>query len=503
MIRLVTDYLENTVKKYPNKAAFIDERRTITFTEIQVESYHIAMSLIEAGFWKQPILVYLDKCVECISAFEGVSYSGNFYSPVDTDMPIDRINKIIDKLQPVAVITDVVHSKKAERLMGNALVLVYENLMKNKIDIGIIQERIEHIIDTDVLYVLFTSGSTGIPKGVVVSHRGIIDLSEWISEELNFNSDSIMANQAPFYFSFAVYDIYQTLKCGATTYIVPQTLFSQPVKLMKYLDEKKINTIVWVPSILTYISTLKALGRPHISTLKNVFFGAEVFQTKHLNRWMDEYPDVRFVNLYGPTEVTDTCTWFEINRRFNNDEMLPIGQTCRNKDCFLLDENILVTKPGEMGEICMRGAGISYGYYNDPERTKEVFTQNPLQNAYCEYIYHTGDIGKYNELGEMVYVCRKDFQIKHRGRRIELGEIETAVSSIDGMEENCCLYDDKKLRIVLFYVGDIGENELIQQLRTLLPDYMIPGKRISLEVMPHNLNGKIDRQKLKIMMEAN
>lgn len=500
MIRIVSDYLDQTVEKYPDKVAFIDERRCITFSELQKDAHHIATKLIDAKLFKQPILVYLDKSVEVIAAFEGITYSGNFYSPLDIHMPEERIAKIIDKLNPAAIITDEAHREEAEKILVGRLLITYEECLQTVIDKDRIKAVTEKIIDSDVLYVLFTSGSTGTPKGVIISHKGIIDLSEWIANDLGFDENTIFANQSPFYFSFSVYEIYQTLRNGSMTYIVPQKLFSQPTKLMSYLEENKVNTIIWVPSILTFISTLKALNRPHLTHIKNIFFGAESFQSKHLNRWMDEYPDARFINLFGPTEVTDTCTWFEIDRRFEDGELLPIGKSCTNKDCFLLDEGKLVTKPGELGEICMRGSGVAYGYYNDPERTAEVFIQNPLNTTYKETIYCTGDLGKYNNLGELIYVCRKDFQIKHRGRRIELGEIETAVTALEGISECCCLYDNQKLRIVLFYTGRIEGREINEKLKDKLPDYMIPGKRIFLESMPHNLNGKIDRQKLKEMI---
>ena len=500
MARVVTDYLDQTAKEYPEKVAFVDENRSITFSQIQDEAHHIASRLIEEGFFKQPIIVYLDKSVEVIPAFSGVSYSGNFYSPLDTHMPKERILKIVEKLEPAAIITDEAHKEEARNFCTGGVIITYEECQKKPAELTKIRATVEKIIDSDVLYVLFTSGSTGIPKGVIISHRGIIDLSEWITKDLNFDSDIVFANQSPFYFSFSVYEIYQTLKNGSMTYIVPQKLFSQPTKLMAYLEENKVNTVIWVPSILTFISTLKALNRPHLTHIKNIFFGAEAFQTKHLNRWMDEYPNARFINLFGPTEVTDTCTWFEIDRRFADDELLPIGKSCTNKDCFLLDEGKLVTEIGEMGEICMRGSGVAYGYYNDPVRTAEVFIQNPLNSSYKETIYCTGDLGKYNERGELVYVCRKDFQIKHRGRRIELGEIETAVTAIDRVSECCCLYDNEKLRIVLFYTGDITGKEINELLKEKLPDYMIPGKRVQLETMPHNLNGKIDRQVLKEML---
>lgn len=503
MARIVTDYLDESAQKYPDKVSFVDERRSITFSQLQNEAYHIATKLIEIGLFKKPILVYLDKSVEVIAAFEGISYSGNFYSPLDTQMPEERINKIVDKLKPTAIITDNAHKENAETIPNVGIVLTYESLQKTPINLKKINMVTESIIDSDVLYVLFTSGSTGTPKGVIISHKGIIDLSEWISHDLNFDEGTIFANQSPFYFSFSVYEIYQTLKNASTTFIVPQNLFSQPTKLMEYLEVNNVNSIIWVPSILTFISTVKALNRPHLTHIKNIFFGAESFQVKHLNHWMEEYPDVRFINLFGPTEVTDTCIWYEVNRKLENDELLPIGKPCTNKDCFLLDEGKLVTIAGHMGEICIRGSGLAYGYYNDPESTKAAFIQNPLNTAYKETIYCTGDLGKYNERGELVFVCRKDFQIKHRGRRIELGEIELAVTALEGIAECCCLYDDKKLCIVLFYTGSLKGKEISEKLKDLLPDYMIPTKRIMLNSMPHNLNGKIDRQLLKSMMKNN
>lgn len=499
--RVVTDYLEETAKLYPDKIAFADSNRKITFSEIQNESYHVASALIDAGLFKKPVIIYLDKSVECVCAFQGVAYSGNFYSPLDIQMPQERILKIVDKLKPAAIITDRKHIKSACEFSGNAQIFIYEDMQGAKnYDREKIYKTVDKIIDSDVLYVLFTSGSTGVPKGVIISHRGLVDLTEWITEKLEYSDKSVMASQTPFYFSFSVYDIYQTLKCGATTYIVPHELFSFPAKLMQYLYDNRINTIVWVPSILSYISTLKALNKPHLPELKNVLFGAEAMSTKQLNRWIEEYPNVKFVNLYGPTEVTDTNTYYVIDRHFNDDEMLPIGQTCLNKETFLLDEDKLVTEKNQIGEICVRGSGLAYGYYNDFERTADAFVQNPLNSAYAEIIYRTGDLAKYNDFGEMVYVCRKDFQIKHKGHRIELGEIETACLAIEGVDQACCLYDKEKTRIVLFYKGSADGKELIEILKTKLTDYMIPGKRVKLDDMPLNLNGKIDRQKLKSLL---
>ncbi|MBQ9629943.1 MAG: amino acid adenylation domain-containing protein [Synergistaceae bacterium] len=503
MARIVTDYLDHTAETYPDKPAFIDRKRSISFRELQNEAHHIASEIIALGLWKQPVVVYLNKSVECIAAFEGVTYSGNFYSPLDTKMPPERIHKIIDRLKPSAVITDSEHKSEAEEFSEGAHVILYDEAQKNAINYEGIENAKNRIIDTDILYVLFTSGSTGIPKGAIISHRNLIDFTEWLAEKLHFNNETVFANQSPFYFSMSVVDIYQALRAGGSDFIVPEILFNQPAKLMHYLDEHKVSYINWVPSILQFISALKALNRPHLSSMKTISFGGEVFQTKHLNRWMNEYPEVKFVNLFGPTETTDTCTYYEIARHFDDNEMLPIGYSCRNKECFLLDENDTpVTKPEILGEICVRGSGIGYGYYNDPENTAKAFVQNPLNTAYPEIIYRTGDLAKYNEYGEMVYVCRKDFQIKHLGRRIELGEIEAAVSAVDGIEDCCCLYDSENVKIVLFYAGDTDNTKLNNSLKVSLPDYMLPGRYIKLEQMPLNLNGKIDRQKLKEFMKG-
>ena len=501
MARIITDYLDETVKKYSEKIAFSDEKRDISFGDLQDEAHHIAISLLELGFRKKPIIIYLDKSVECIAAFEGVNYSGNFYSPVDTKMPSDRILKIIEKLCPAAIITDHAHANQARRFAKDVHVLCYEEMQNKVVDYDIIESAKNEIVDSDILYVLFTSGSTGTPKGAIISHRGMIDLTEWLSETLQFSENNIMANQTPFYFSYSVCEIYQTLKNGCKTYIITQNLFRVPPKLMRYLDEKNINTLFWVPSILIFISTLKALNRPHLSKLKMIVFGGEVMSTKHLNRWIEEYPEVIFVNSYGSTEVTDTCAAYVIDRNFKDDEIIPIGRSCKNKDTFLLrEDNKLITQPNEIGEICVRGSGIACGYYNDSDLTAKAFVQNPINNSYPELIYRMGDLGKYNEKGELVYICRKDYQIKHKGHRIELGEIESIVSSIETIEEQCCIYDDKKLRIVLFYVGEIDGKILLEYLKNELPEYMVPGVRIKLNSMPKNLSGKIDRKKLKEML---
>ena len=190
-----------------------------------------------------------------------------------------------------------------------------------------------------------------------------------------------------------------------------------------------------------------------------------------------------------------------MDREFKDDEPLPIGIPCRNSGILILNEENQLVGQEEIGEICVRGTSLALGYYNNPEKTSEVFVQNPLNNAYPEIIYRTGDLAKYNCFGEIVYVSRKDFQIKHMGHRIELGEIENAVNSLDKIESCCCLYCNNTSRLILFYQGQADKKYIIDGIRALVPNYMIPNKFIQVDKMPINANGKIDRQKLKELID--
>lgn len=496
---LVTDYLDRTVEKFPDKTAVVDDKRSITFKLLQTEAKHIATKLTDNNIFCKPVAIYLDKSVECIAAFMGVMYSGNFYTMIDVKMPETRIEKILNTLGEFTIVTDEKHKGEVSRYTEPQNIIIYEEALNNNINEDSIKNAVSNVLGEDIMYVLFTSGSTGMPKGVMISHRALIDFIEWGSEEFNIDENYVFGNQTPLYFSMSVFDVYQTIRNAATLYLVPQKLFSFPGMLMQYLYDNKINTLFWVPSALTFISTLGALKSPYLPELKNVFFGGEVMPVKHLNRWIESYPDVRYVNFYGPTEVTDTCTFYEVNRHFDNKETLPMGKACKNMDVFLLDEHDQLVKDGEIGEVCVRGIGLANGYYNAPEKTDEVFVQNPLNHIYKETIYKTGDLARKNEYGELVYVSRKDFQIKHMGRRIELGEIETAISSIEEVEQCCCLYNQKKSKIVMIYKGDISEKEVMEQLKNIVPDYMLPNIKIKLDEMPLNLNGKINRKKLQEM----
>lgn len=219
---------------------------------------------------------------------------------------------------------------------------------------------------------------------------------------------------------------------------------------------------------------------------------------KYLNLWRKYLPDALYANLYGPTEITDVCTYYIVDREFKDDDPLPIGTACQNTDFIILNENKEAAAKGEIGELCIRGRSLALGYYKNTEKSNEVFTQNPLNQKYRDLIYCTGDLVKLNERDEIIYLGRKDFQIKHMGHRIELGEIEVAAGGIAEIETCACVYDDEKQKIVFFYIGQKFDDEVLDDmLREKIPDYMIPNIKIRVEEFPYNANGKVDRKRLK------
>lgn len=499
----ILEYLEKTVKTYPEKVAFVDKDNQITFKDIYNTSLKIGTALAMKGYYKEPVMIFMPKCTSMITSFFGTIYSGNYYVPIDSEMGEFRINLIFEKISPRVVICDKETSKKLLDKDYKGEILVYEDIIKtviNKICLDNIRSK---QVDIDPLYVVFTSGSTGNPKGVTACHRSVIDYIENLSEILEFNENTIFANQTPLYLDACLKEVISTIKCGATTYIVPKHLFLFPIKLVEYLNENKINTVCWVTSALTNISSLNTFEKLIPKYLHTIAFGSEVFPIKELNRWIDALPNAKFTNLYGPTETTGMCCYYHITKKFKLDEVVPIGKPFNNREIILLDEKNKLVQEGEIGEICIRGTNLTFGYYKDFDKTNEVFIQNPLNENYPELIYKTGDLGRINKNGELLFVSRKDHQIKHLGHRIELDEIENVANQNEEVIASCCLYDKNKKSIVLYYIGEVEELDLQMKLKELLPRYMIPRKIIRKMDFPYTANGKLDRLKIKNEYESN
>ena len=496
----VLEYLEEAVKKYPDKVAFLDQNHEMTFRETKQRALCIAKAIRKVcPARRQPILVYLPKSISCISAFMGILYSGNFYTPTDVKFPFPKVQGVMDVLHPALIVTD---TKSKEKLLSNgvdaSLVLNIDTLPTETSPMDS-SEYLKTIISTDPVYTFFTSGSTGVPKGVIINNQSIIDYIDWACEKFHIDAETIMGNQSPFYFDISTQDIYATLKCGATLAIIPEVDFIFPAKAIEFINEHNINYLYWVPSAFVNISKLGLFDEMSLPNVKTMIFGGEVMPVKHLNYWRSHVPSLSCIaNVCGPTETTVNYSCYIVDRDFQDDEVLPLGQPIPNRELLLLDDDgHRVQKQRALGELYVRGIALSPGYYDNPEKTNEAYVQNPLQSVYPEVVYKTGDLAYYNEHGELVYAGRKDFQIKHMGYRIELGEIEAAAMACDGINDSCCLYDKKDEQIVLCYVGQASSVDVKKFLTGKLPMYMVPGRYIPYEKFPYNDNGKIDRKQLE------
>lgn len=499
--RNVLEWLEETVIRLPDKVAYADDECELTFSQVWHDSRAVGSALAAKGLTGEPIVVFMPKSPRTIAAFFGCVYGGDYYVPIDPEMPRFRIELIFQNLQPKAVICERSIADELAAYEHGGELLFYDELTQTPIDDDALAAIRERQIDTDPIYIVFTSGSTGVPKGVVACHRSVIDYIEQLSDVLGFSEETRFANQSPLYFDACLKELYPTIKFGATTYLTPKQLFMFPIKLVEYLNEHQINTVCWVVSALTMISAFRTFDKVKPEYLRTIAFGSEVFPIKQFKRWREALPDATFTNLYGPTETTGMCCYYRVNRDFAPDEVIPVGRPFRNREILLLTADNQLAAPGDVGEICVRGTALTLGYYHAFDRTEEVFVQNPLNDRYSELIYRTGDLGRFNEQGELIFVSRKDHQIKHMGHRIELGEIEVNVNLLTGVSMCCCLFNKQKDKIELFYVGEVDEAELLTALKDKLPRYMLPNRVKKLERLPLTANGKIDRMNLQQQME--
>jgi D-alanine--poly(phosphoribitol) ligase subunit 1 len=487
---------------HPDKTAVSDQTRAITFRDLDSEARVLARRLATAtSAVNHPIAVFLPRSVEVVVSDVAILLTGNFYTNLDDKSPVERLGRLLGNVKPELVITDSDHVALLTDLgIDPAIfVLIDAPAPPSAIDDSELERRRAQVIDTDPICLINTSGSTGVPKSVILSHRGTIDFIDWCLDNFDFSSDDVFGSLSPLHFDIYTLEIYVAFATGSTIHLIPEQLAAFPKALVEFLVGVSATFIFWVPTVMVNIANLGILDTIPPTTLRRVFFAGEVFPTKHMNIWRRALPSAQFVNLYGPIEIHVDCTYFVVDRDIADGEPLPIGSACRNSGVLILDDNNeLINEPGKTGELCVRGSSLAMGYYNNPEQTDRAFVQNPLNTSFPERIYRTGDLAYYNERHEIMFVGRRDFQIKHQGFRIELPEIETAVLSLAEVKNACVLYDREKKAITLVYESDeeLTAKQLRLLLRDRLPKYMLPTEFVRLADMPRNSNGKIDRQLL-------
>ena len=435
-MRTILEYLENSKKRDENKIAVIDEHGKCTYKELMENSKKIGSEIAKKIETKRPVPVLMEKGINALNSFLGAVYANCFYVLLNPDLPQTRLEHIIEVLEPEIIITDEKNQELAKTIFKKEILLV-EDLKNSEIDEELLANIRENILDIDPLYANFTSGSTGIPKGVVVSNHSVMDFIDNFTEIFNITEKDVIGNQAPFDFDVSVKDIYSALKTGATLVIIPKKYFSLPTELLDFICENKVTTMIWAVSALCLITTFHGLDYKTPETVNKVLFSGEVMPLKHLKQWIEHLPNAMFVNLYGPTEITCNCTYYIVDNNKQYEKTLPMGKPFPNEEVFLLDDqNKKIVEKGINGEICVRGVALALGYYNSREQTDSRFVQNPLNTKYNDYIYRTGDLAYYNENGEMCFAGRKDFQIKFMGHRIELEEIERAMEKVPQIDRS-------------------------------------------------------------------
>jgi len=497
MNQSVLNWLDHTASAYAEKTLFTDSCSSITFRRFDQVTRAIGTCLAGKAAPGSPIVVMSGRHILTPAAFLGVVRAGCFYAPMDATMPVSRLNQILGVIKADFMLVDKDFLEIARELDFHGQIIVLDQILETPVDEALLERAAGTLLPSSPLYVIFTSGSTGVPKGVITSHESLMHYINAVGKVLDIRDDDVLANQSPFDYIAAVRDIYLPLKTGASTVVVPKNEFSMPAQLFATLNAHKVTTLCWSVAGIELPAALGGFdcGKPEY--LKKVCFSGSVMPCKYLKIWQEHLPDVLYVNQYGPTEATASCTYYVVEEKVEDITVLPIGRPYDNYGILLLNEDNTATAPGEQGEICVKGPILALGYYGDPVRTAEAFIQNPLNPNYRELIYKTGDLGRFREDGILEFHGRKDRQIKHMGHRIELGEIEKTASEVAGVTECCALYHKEKSLLYLFYSGEAASKEIVLHFRTVLPAFMVPRKLVKLEALPRLPNGKPDMQTMK------
>ena len=498
MIHNILEYLEGSARRVPDRVAFTDERETITFAALEHTAKAIGSALAVRIPVRSPVAVLMDpRNARCVAAFLGIVYAGSFYVPLDPAMPAERLAMIIGTLQPAMILHDRKCVSAVESLHDVPCgILAYDEAVTCPHDIRLLNDiRVQSSV-YDLLTVLYTSGSTGIPKGVTQSQFSFLHYTEATIEVFGFTEDTVFGNQSPFFYANSIIDIYPPMALGASVYLLPANVLMFPKRFVECLNEAHVTELTMTPSSYVQIAnsgTLSANALPH---LKHVIMSGEAMPWRQMSQWMEAAPDAGMYNFYGSTEMFSVAV-YKIDRTFTDGEIIPVGKPYKPVHIMFLTEEGEEMPRGEAGEMYIANPWLSSGYYRDAVRTNAVFVSDPLGRGYAERFYRTGDLGRFNDRGELIVLGRKDTQIKHMGYRMELGEVEYALRSLPDWRDGCCLFDREAGQIYCFWDGELTQREIVDALREKLPKYMLPDQYVHLDELPHTANMKIDRVRLQ------
>jgi amino acid adenylation domain-containing protein len=508
-------YLDSIAEQFPDKIAVTDGRSSITFEMLASRSDHLGAFLSEVGVGRGERVVYfMKRSPDCITASLGVLKSGAAYVPLDIKTPPERWRRIVEDSAPKAFLCH--HATLLETLarmkeMGLRRPIVcldpcsgwgrFEN------NVYFLEEIMNSsgIVPSggtpdDVAQVLYTSGSTGIPKGVMITHDNVRDYFEWGIEYFGITEQDRILGTAPFYFDMSTFDIFCSLFSGATFCLATEELLLFPEKLVKFMEAEEVTLWKGVSSLLMYMSRAGVLRSGRLPCLRTVIFAGEPLAPQYLAHWMQTFPEKKFYNGYGPTEATGVSLCHHVKHIPENGP-IPIGRPCKNTKVIVLDDDGKPVPSGEVGELCIAGPGLAKGYLNDPLKTGKQFTPPPEHPGLGGRIYHTGDLVRQNEDGDFIFISRKDHQVKWMGYRIELAEIETNLLAHPLVRDAVALLTGPETglpELLAFFEADteIDPITLSKFLESRIPHYMIPRRFVQVASLPRNDRGKIARDEL-------
>jgi amino acid adenylation domain-containing protein len=529
MAFLLHQLLSESASQTPNKEAVVFKNRTITYAELDVETNKLAHELLALGVEKGArVGIYMNRGINSIIAACGILKAGGTYVPIDPMSPSGRIfyliticgiRSLVTVQERLANIEQAFPGKSplesivvmdgvncTSRLVGSARMISWQDI-RGDLEEGALDVN---ILDSDLAYILFTSGSTGNPKGVMISHLNSLTFVNSAYEFFKIKQEDRLSNVCPLHFDMSVFDIYVALRAGASVVVVPETTAMFPVKLSEIIAKNKISVWNSVPSALSLLANFASLNHYDFSSLRLILFAGEIFPLKYLRRLLEAIPGARFCNMYGQTEANSSTYYWVDYLPTEAAGVLPIGKPLPNFEVFALSEDgQQVSKPGQEGEFYVRASSVALGYWDEPEKTKKSFVTNPLRPDLDERIYKTGDLVRLNSDGNYVFLGRKDHMIKSRGYRIEIGEIESALCNHPEVKNAVVIpiADDLignriSAIVVPFRPGSITKADILKHCSTRLPKYMIPEAIEFRDSLPATSSGKVDRKELgSIMMK--
>jgi amino acid adenylation domain-containing protein len=530
MAYLLQQLRAEAAARQPQRPAVASEGCLLTYQELDRLSNKVARALLRLGVKPgDRVAVLTPKSAAAAIGVYGVLKAGACYVPLDSTAPVERLSYVAADSGAAVIVADDVTMPQAaalaERVPRLRDVLVTglpgrpgrpEAALAPASGAAIMpwtavaaesEEPMaeERAIETDLAYILYTSGSTGTPKGVMISHRNSLTFVEWAAAAARLSEQDRVCSPAPLHFDLSVFDVFATCRAGACLAVLPDGAATFPASITKWLSQERISVWYSVPSVLTLLACYGSLRQSDLSRLRTVIFAGEVFPPKHLARLMAELPRPRYLNWYGPTE-TNVCTAFEVPADGAEAGPAPIGKACANTEVFAVtSDGRRVSRPGEEGELYVRGPSLMRGYWGQQAKTSEVLVPNPLRASGDELVYRTGDLVTLEPAGNYVYLGRRDSMVKIRGYRVELGEVEAALYRHPAIREAAVLPVSDELlgsRLRAVIIADAGGNltreDALDHCRQWLPSYMVPDVVEFREALPRTSTGKVDRAGLAL-----